>query len=170
MLVFTRTKHRADRLGNLPFRWSSRAVLHGGRTLPATPGGLEFPAGNLSRVLVATDTAHGYDVAMDMWINYAELPGRLCASDRAYGQDENDRPCHDVCHGGRSRPTAGHRTLAPGRRCPQEGSPPTQSASRPEDIHPEVMWRRRRRGHSARGWRQTRIGLQGRRWGDQERK
>lgn len=64
-LVFTRTKHRADRLGHLLGRAGHRvAVLHGDRSLSQRRAALEgFRRGSF-RVLVATDiAARGIDVA-----------------------------------------------------------------------------------------------------------
>jgi len=64
-LVFTRTKHRADRLGRMLGRVGHRvAVLHGDRSLSQRRAALEgFKRGSF-RVLVATDiAARGIDVA-----------------------------------------------------------------------------------------------------------
>jgi ATP-dependent RNA helicase RhlE len=64
-LVFTRTKHRADRLGRLVGQAGHRvAVLHGDRSLSQRRAALEgFRRGSF-RVLVATDiAARGIDVA-----------------------------------------------------------------------------------------------------------
>lgn len=64
-LVFTRTKHRADRLGRALGRAGHRvAVLHGDRSLSQRRAALEgFKRGSF-RVLVATDiAARGIDVA-----------------------------------------------------------------------------------------------------------
>jgi ATP-dependent RNA helicase RhlE len=65
VLVFTRTKHRADRLGNMLDSAGHRvAVLHGGRTLPQRRAALEGFRRGTFRVLVATDiAARGIDVA-----------------------------------------------------------------------------------------------------------
>ena len=64
-LVFTRTKHRADRLGRLLDRAGHRvAVLHGGRSLSQRRSALEGFKRGTFRVLVATDiAARGIDVA-----------------------------------------------------------------------------------------------------------
>jgi ATP-dependent RNA helicase RhlE len=64
-LVFTRTKHRADRVGRMLDRAGHRvAVLHGDRSLSQRRAALEgFRRGSF-RVLVATDiAARGIDVA-----------------------------------------------------------------------------------------------------------
>jgi len=65
VLVFARTKHRADRLGRLIGTAGHRvAVLHGGRTLPQRRAALEGFRRGTFRVLVATDiAARGIDVA-----------------------------------------------------------------------------------------------------------
>ncbi len=76
VLVFTRTKHRADRLGEALTREGHRvAVLHGNRALSQRRRALEsFRRGSV-RVLVATDiAARGLDVAnIGHVVNY-DLP------------------------------------------------------------------------------------------------
>lgn len=64
-LIFTRTKHRADRLGRLVGRAGHRvAVLHGDRSLAQRRAALEGFRRGAFRVLVATDiAARGIDVA-----------------------------------------------------------------------------------------------------------
>jgi ATP-dependent RNA helicase RhlE len=64
-LIFTRTKHRADRLGRLLGRAGHRvAVLHGDRSLSQRRAALEGFRRGAFRVLVATDiAARGIDVA-----------------------------------------------------------------------------------------------------------
>ncbi|MCH8039918.1 MAG: DEAD/DEAH box helicase [Nitrospinae bacterium] len=76
VLVFTRTKHRADRLGETLERVGHRvAVLHGGRRLSQRRTALEGFRRGRYRVLVATDLAgRGLDVAnIGHVINY-DLP------------------------------------------------------------------------------------------------
>ena len=76
VLVFTRTKHRADRLGETLERVGHRvAVLHGGRRLSQRRTALEGFRRGRFRVLVATDLAgRGLDVAnIGHVINY-DLP------------------------------------------------------------------------------------------------
>ncbi len=65
VLVFTRTKHRADRLGRALGRVGHKvAVLHGDRSLSQRRAALEGFKRGLFRVLVATDiAARGIDVA-----------------------------------------------------------------------------------------------------------
>ena len=64
-LVFTRTKHRADRLGRMLGGAGHRvAVLHGDRSLSQRRSALEGFKRGMFRVLVATDiAARGIDVA-----------------------------------------------------------------------------------------------------------
>ena len=64
-LVFTRTKHRADRVGRILDRAGHRvAVLHGDRSLSQRRAALEGFRRGAFRVLVATDiAARGIDVA-----------------------------------------------------------------------------------------------------------
>jgi ATP-dependent RNA helicase RhlE len=65
VLVFTRTKHRADRLGKVLGRAGHKvAVLHGDRSLSQRRSALEGFKRGTFRVLVATDiAARGIDVA-----------------------------------------------------------------------------------------------------------
>lgn len=65
VLVFTRTKHRADRLGRaLGSAGHKVAVIHGDRSLSQRRGALEGFRRGTFRVLVATDiAARGIDVA-----------------------------------------------------------------------------------------------------------
>ncbi|RMH31249.1 MAG: DEAD/DEAH box helicase [Nitrospirae bacterium] len=76
VLVFTKTKHRANRLGDTLGRVGYRvAVLHGGHRLPQRRRALEgFRCGRY-RILVATDVAaRGLDIAhIGQVINY-DLP------------------------------------------------------------------------------------------------
>jgi len=76
VLVFTRTKHRADRLGESLEKVGHRvAVLHGGRRLSQRRAALEGFRRGRFQILVATDiAARGLDVAnIDHVINY-DLP------------------------------------------------------------------------------------------------
>ncbi len=76
VLVFTRTKHRADRLGETLERGGHRvAVLHGGRRLGQRRAALEGFRRGRFQILVATDiAARGLDVAnIGHVINY-DLP------------------------------------------------------------------------------------------------
>ena len=76
VLVFTRTKHRADRLGETLDRGGHRvAVLHGGRRLTQRRFALEGFRRGRFQILVATDiAARGLDVAdIGHVVNY-DLP------------------------------------------------------------------------------------------------
>ena len=76
VLVFTRTKHRADRLGRALGSAGHRvAVLHGDRSLPQRRAALEGFKRGTFRILVATDiAARGIDVAnIGHVVNY-DLP------------------------------------------------------------------------------------------------
>ena len=76
VLVFTRTKHRADRLGETLDRGGHRvAVLHGGRRLTQRRSALEGFRRGRFQILVATDVAaRGLDVAnIGHVVNY-DLP------------------------------------------------------------------------------------------------
>ncbi len=76
VLVFTRTKHRADRLGGILDRGGHRvAVLHGGRRLTQRRFALEGFRRGRFQILVATDiAARGLDVAnIGHVVNY-DLP------------------------------------------------------------------------------------------------
>jgi ATP-dependent RNA helicase RhlE len=65
VLIFTRTKHRADQVGQMLSRAGHRvAVLHGDRSLPERRRALEGFRRGVFHVLVATDiAARGIDVA-----------------------------------------------------------------------------------------------------------
>ncbi len=76
VLVFTRTKHRADQVGRVLGQAGHKvAILHGDRTLPQRRAALEGFKRGTFRVLVATDiAARGIDVAnIGHVINY-DLP------------------------------------------------------------------------------------------------
>jgi len=81
VLVFTRTKHRADQVTRVLGRAGHKvAVLHGDRSLPQRRAALEGFKRGTFRVLVATDiAARGIDVAnIGHVINY-DLP--ICPED-----------------------------------------------------------------------------------------
>ena len=81
VLVFTRTKHRADRLGRVLGKAGHRvAVLHGNRSLSQRRTALEGFKRGAFRVLVATDiAARGIDVANIGHVINFDLPN--CAED-----------------------------------------------------------------------------------------
>lgn len=165
VLVFTRTKHRADRLGNLLGSAGHRvAVLHGGRTLPQRRAALEGFRRGTYRVLVATDiAARGIDVAnIGHVINY-DVPN--CPEDyvhrigRTARMRTTGRATTFVTVEDQEQLRAIERLL--GQAVPRaEGSSDSQSSTtRPEGHTPRSDAQpRRRRGRSARGWRQTADG------------
>ncbi len=162
VLVFTRTKHRADRLGNLLGSAGHRvAVLHGGRTLPQRRAALEGFRRGTYRVLVATDiAARGIDVAnIGHVINY-DVPN--CPEDyvhrigRTARMRTTGRATTFVTVEDQEQLRAIERLL--GQAVPRaEGSSASQSAPARSDGHAprNEPARRRRRGRSAEGWRQT---------------
>lgn len=162
VLVFARTKHRADRLGNMLDSAGHRvAVLHGGRTLPQRRAALEGFRRGTFRVLVATDiAARGIDVAnISHVINY-DVPN--CPEDyvhrigRTARMRATGRATTFVTSEDQEQLRAIERLL--GQAVPHaEGSPTHVAASPRSEGHiprnePE---RRRRRGASSHGWRQT---------------
>ena len=165
VLVFTRTKHRADRLGNLLGSAGHRvAVLHGGRTLPQRRAALEGFRRGTYRVLVATDiAARGIDVAnIGHVINY-DVPN--CPEDyvhrigRTARMRTTGRATTFVTVEDQEQLRAIERLL--GQAVPRaEGSSASQSAPARSDGHAprNEPARRRRRGRSAEGWRQTADG------------
>ena len=165
VLVFTRTKHRADRLGNLLGSAGHRvAVLHGGRTLPQRRAALEGFRRGTFRVLVATDiAARGIDVAnIGHVINY-DVPN--CPEDyvhrigRTARMRTTGRATTFVTVEDQEQLRAIERLL--GQAVPRaEGSSASQSAPARSDGHAprNEPARRRRRGRSAEGWRQTADG------------
>lgn len=165
VLVFTRTKHRADRLGNLLGSSGHRvAVLHSGRTLPQRRAALEGFRRGTFRVLVATDiAARGIDVAnIGHVINY-DVPN--CPEDyvhrigRTARMRTTGRATTFVTVEDQEQLRAIERLL--GQAVPRaEGSSASQSrAPRSEGHEPRSdMQPRRRRGRSAQGWRQTAEG------------
>ncbi|CAE6789453.1 MAG: DEAD/DEAH box helicase [Nitrospira sp.] len=165
VLVFTRTKHRADRLGNLLGSAGHRvAVLHGGRTLPQRRAALEGFRRGTYRVLVATDiAARGIDVAnIGHVINY-DVPN--CPEDyvhrigRTARMRTTGRATTFVTVEDQEQLRAIERLL--GQAVPRaEGSSVSQSSTaRPEGHAPRSEAPlRRRRARTARGWRQTADG------------
>jgi len=165
VLVFTRTKHRADRLGNLLGSAGHRvAVLHGGRTLPQRRAALEGFRRGTYRVLVATDiAARGIDVAnIGHVINY-DVPN--CPEDyvhrigRTARMRTTGRATTFVTVEDQEQLRAIERLL--GQAVPHaEGSSAFQSRPPRSEGHVprSDMQPRRRRGRSAQGWRQTSEG------------
>ncbi len=162
VLVFARTKHRADRLGNMLEGAGHRvAVLHGGRTLPQRRAALEGFRRGTFRVLVATDiAARGIDVANIAHVINYDVPNcpedyvhrigrtaRMRATGRATtfvtAEDhEQLRAIEQLL--GQPVPRADGSLALPSIMTRSEGHP---ARSEPE--------RRRRRGGSSQRWRQT---------------
>jgi ATP-dependent RNA helicase RhlE len=165
VLVFARTKHRADRLGNLLDSAGHRvAVLHGGRTLPQRRAALEGFRRGTYRVLVATDiAARGIDVANIAHVINYDVPN--CPEDyvhrigRTARMRTTGRATTFVTSEDQEQLRAIERLL--GQAVPRaEGSPASMSASPRPDGHaprsePE---RRRRRGGSSQVWSQSADG------------
>ena len=165
VLVFARTKHRAVRLGNLLDTAGHRvAVLHGGRTLPQRRAALEGFRRGTYRVLVATDiAARGIDVANIAHVINYDVPN--CPEDyvhrigRTARMRTTGRATTFVTAEDQEQLRAIERLL--GQSVPRaEGSPASVGASpRPDGHAPRSeQERRRRRGGSAQGWRQTADG------------
>lgn len=165
VLVFARTKHRADRLGNMLDTAGHRvAVLHGGRTLPQRRAALEGFRRGTYRVLVATDiAARGIDVANIAHVINYDVPN--CPEDyvhrigRTARMRATGRATTFVTAEDHEQLRAIERLL--GQAVPHaEGSTASAGATTRSNGHtprsePE---RRRRRGGSAQGWRQTADG------------
>lgn len=165
VLVFARTKHRVDRLGNLLDTAGHRvAVLHGGRTLPQRRAALEGFRRGTYRVLVATDiAARGIDVANIAHVINYDVPN--CPEDyvhrvgRTARMRTTGRATTFVTAEDQEQLRAIERLL--GQAVPRaEGSPASlPPSSRPDGHAPRnEPERRRRRGGSAQGWRQTTDG------------
>ncbi len=162
VLVFTRTKHRADRLGNLLGSAGHRvAVLHGGRTLPQRRAALEGFRRGTYRVLVATDiAARGIDVANIAHVINYDVPN--CPEDyvhrigRTARMRTTGRATTFVTADDQEQLRAIERLL--GQAVPRaEGSPTSPSPSPRPDGHASrsESERRRRRGGAGQRWRQT---------------
>ena len=170
VLVFTRTKHRADRLGNMLDSAGHRvAVLHGGRTLPQRRAALEGFRRGTFRVLVATDiAARGIDVANIAHVINYDVPN--CPEDyvhrigRTARMRTSGRATTFVTAEDQDQLLAIERLL--GQAVPRaEGSSGLSSNTvRPQGPGPrnETEPRRRRRT-STHGWRQVADGGGGRR-------
>jgi ATP-dependent RNA helicase RhlE len=133
-LVFTRTKHRADRLGRMLGSAGHRvAVLHGDRSLSQRRAALEGFKRGTFRVLVATDiAARGIDVANIGHVINFDLPNcpedyvhrigrtaRMKTTGRAtsFVTREDHQQLHDI------ERLLGHAVpLAPGSDSPAPGS------------------------------------------------
>lgn len=165
VLVFTRTKHRADRLGNLLGSAGHRvAVLHGGRTLPQRRAALEGFRRGTFRVLVATDiAARGIDVANIAHVINYDVPN--CPEDyvhrigRTARMRTTGRATTFVTADDQDQLRAIERLL--GQAVPRaEGSTTSPASSPRPDAHAprSESERRRRRGGAGQRWRQTSDG------------
>ncbi|MBA2485606.1 MAG: DEAD/DEAH box helicase [Nitrospira sp.] len=165
VLVFARTKHRADRLGNLLDTAGHRvAVLHGGRTLPQRRAALEGFRRGTFRILVATDiAARGIDVANIAHVINYDVPN--CPEDyvhrigRTARMRATGRATTFVTAEDHEQLRAIERLL--GQAVPHaDGSwVPAGTAKRSEGHAPRSEpERRRRRGGSAQEWSQTTDG------------
>jgi ATP-dependent RNA helicase RhlE len=165
VLVFARTKHRADRLGTMLDSAGHRvAVLHGGRTLPQRRAALEGFRRGTFRVLVATDiAARGIDVANIAHVINYDVPN--CPEDyvhrigRTARMRTSGRATTFVTAEDQEQLRAIERLL--GQAVPRaEGSPALSPAMARSDGHAprNEAERRRRRGTSTHGWRQAADG------------
>jgi ATP-dependent RNA helicase RhlE len=165
VLVFARTKHRADRLGSMLGTAGHRvAVLHGGRTLPQRRAALEGFRRGTFRVLVATDiAARGIDVANIAHVINYDVPN--CPEDyvhrigRTARMRATGRATTFVTAEDQDQLHAIERLL--GQAVPRaEGSPPSLGVAKRADGHAprNDAARRRRRGDSSQGWRQAADG------------
>ncbi|WHZ22364.1 MAG: ATP-dependent RNA helicase RhlE [Nitrospira sp.] len=162
VLVFARTKHRADRLGRMIDTAGHRvAVLHGGRTLPQRRAALEGFRRGTFRVLVATDiAARGIDVANIAHVINYDVPNcpedyvhrigrtaRMRATGRATtfvtAEDQDQLRAIERLLG-QPVPRADGGSVSMGTATKSDGHVP-----RHEPV------RRRRRGGASQGWSQS---------------
>jgi ATP-dependent RNA helicase RhlE len=138
VLVFTRTKHRADRLGTaLEHKGHRVAVLHAGRRLSQRRAALEGFRRGTYRILVATDRGardrRGEHRPCGQFRS-AQYPGGLCPPDRADRPYEGDRARDQFRHGRRSLPASGDRETARpagAPRCGESAASVSRDRSRP---------------------------------------
>ena len=165
VLVFARTKHRADRLGSMLGTAGHRvAVLHGGRTLPQRRAALEGFRRGTFRVLVATDiAARGIDVANIAHVINYDVPN--CPEDyvhrigRTARMRATGRATTFVTAEDQDQLRAIERLL--GQAVPRaDGGPASLGVAKRADGHAprNDAARRRRRGDSSQGWRQAADG------------
>ena len=167
-LVFTRTKHRADRLGRLLGRAGHRvAVLHGDRSLSQRRAALEGFRRGVFRVLVATDiAARGIDVANIGHVINFDLPNcpedyvhrigrtaRMKTTGRAtsFVTGEDQHQLRDI-----ERLLGQAVPLAPGSKVPSPAIPTTVGGAR-RDGHPSRSQLKRSQTHSFRNARKPHV-------------
>ncbi len=167
-LVFTRTKHRADRLGRLLGRAGHRvAVLHGDRSLSQRRAALEGFRRGAFRVLVATDiAARGIDVANIGHVINFDLPNcpedyvhrigrtaRMKTTGRAtsFVTGEDQHQLRDI-----ERLLGQAVPLAPGSKVPSPAISTTVGGAR-RDGHPSRSQLKRSQTHSFRNARKPHV-------------
>ena len=167
-LVFTRTKHRADRLGRLLGRAGHRvAVLHGDRSLSQRRAALEGFRRGAFRVLVATDiAARGIDVANIGHVINFDLPNcpedyvhrigrtaRMKTTGRAtsFVTGEDQHQLRDI-----ERLLGQAVPLAPGSKVPSPAIPTMVGGAR-RDGHPSRSQLKRSQTHSFRNARKPHV-------------
>jgi ATP-dependent RNA helicase RhlE len=167
-LVFTRTKHRADRLGRLLGRAGHRvAVLHGDRSLSQRRAALEGFRRGAFRVLVATDiAARGIDVANIGHVINFDLPNcpedyvhrigrtaRMKTTGRAtsFVTGEDQHQLRDI-----ERLLGQAVPLAPRSKVPSPAIPTTVGGAR-RDGHPSRSQLKRSQTHSFRNARKPHV-------------
>lgn len=167
-LVFTRTKHRADRLGRLLGRAGHRvAVLHGDRSLSQRRAALEGFRRGAFRVLVATDiAARGIDVANIGHVINFDLPNcpedyvhrigrtaRMKTTGRAtsFVTGEDRHQLRDI-----ERLLGQAVPLAPGSKVPSHTIATTGGGVR-RDGHPSRSQLKRSQTHSFRNARKPHV-------------
>ncbi len=166
-LVFTKTKHRADRVGRLLGRAGHRvAVLHGDRSLSQRRAALEGFRRGTFRVLVATDiAARGIDIANIGHVINFDLPNcpedyvhrigrtaRMKTTGRAtsFVTSEDQRQLRDI------ERLLGHAVpLAPGSEAPSPATAPSREGVRRNEHSSSPAMRSR--PHSFRHARKSRV-------------
>jgi len=164
VLVFTRTKHRADKLGRVLDRVGHKvAVLHGDRSLSQRRAALEGFKRGTFRVLVATDiAARGIDVANIGHVINFDLPnspedyvhriGRT-ARMKTTGRATSFVTAEDSLQLRAIEQLLGHAVpLAPGSASPSFSAPAPrgpQRSGRPAQGRPSGQRDRRYAGHGA---------------------
>ena len=131
-LVFTRTKHRADRVARAVGAAGHRVTrLHANRSMSQRREALDGFRSGRYRVLIATDiAARGIDVPEIAHVVNFDLPrhGRgLHPPDRSHRARRSERPRHELRGARGARAVARNRT-APGTSSPAELTSPANGA------------------------------------------